>query len=67
MILVYRFFGQLIWRPKFKKGRKRKAKVLNKNKKLPSVTLVSKFNIESEHINAVKRTTNYHGALAVRY
>ena len=36
--LVYRFWGHLIWSPKFKKGRKIKHKVLYKNKKLPSVT-----------------------------
>ena len=33
--LVYRFWGHLIWSPKFKKGRKIKHKVLHKNKKLP--------------------------------
>ena len=53
--------------PKFKKRRKRKPKVWNKNKTLPSVTLVNKLNIESKHIIAVNRTTNYHGALIVRF
>ena len=58
---------RLIWAPKLKKDRKRKPKILNENKKLPSVTLASKLNIESEHINAVNRTKNYHGALIVRF
>ena len=44
--------------PKFKKDRKRKTNVLHKNKKLPSVNLFSKLNIESEHINTVNRTKN---------
>ena len=48
---VYQFWRNLIWLHKFKKGRKRKANVLHKNKKLPSVTLLSKLRIESEHIN----------------
>ena len=60
---VYRFWGHLIWAPKFKEGRKRKSNVLQKNKKLPSVTLFSRLNIESEHINAVNRTKNYHSTL----
>ena len=46
------------WMPKFKKDRKRKTNVLHKNKKLPSVNLFSKLNIESEHINTVNRTKN---------
>ena len=53
----------LIWSPKFKKARTRKTNVLHKNKKLPSLTLFSKFNIELEHINAVNRTKNNHSTL----
>ena len=34
---------------------------------MPSVTLVSKSNIESEHINVVNRTANYHDVLIVRF
>ena len=49
-------WGHLIWAPKFKKVRKRKTNFLRKNKKLPSVTLFSKLNIESEHIHRVNRT-----------
>ena len=49
-------WGHLIWAPKFKKVRKRKTNFLRKNKKLPSVTLFSKLNIESEHIHTVNRT-----------
>ena len=48
------FWGHLIWASKFKKGRKRETNVLYRNKKLPSITLFSKLNIESEHNNAVK-------------
>ena len=36
---------------------------MHKNKKLPSVTLFRKLNIESEHLNAVHRTKNYHSTL----
>ena len=61
--LVYRFWGHLIWAPEFKKRRKRITNVLRKNKKLPSVTLFSKMNIESEHMNAISRTKNCHGTL----
>ena len=52
---LYRFLGDLIWAPKFKKGRKRKTNVLDKIKKLPFVTLFPKLNVESEQINAVNR------------
>ena len=44
---------------KFNKGKKRKTKVLHKNKKLQSVTLFSKLNVKSEHINTVNRTKNH--------
>ena len=57
---LYRFWGYLIWVPKFKKGRKRKSNFLHEIEKLPSLTLFSKLNIESELINAVNRTKNYH-------
>ena len=30
---------------------------------MPPVTLFGKLNIESEHINAVNRTKNYHSTL----
>ena len=40
------------------KGKKRKTSVLHKNKKLSSVTLFTKLNIESEHINAINRLKN---------
>ena len=55
-MLVYQFLGHLIWGPKFKKGRKRKINVLYKYKKLGSVNLYSKLNIQPEHIKAVNRT-----------
>ena len=44
--------------PKFKEGRKRKTKtnVLDENKKLPSLILFNKLNIELEYINIVNRT-----------
>ena len=58
--LIYRFWEYLIWTPKFKIGRKRKTNVLNKNRKLPSVTLFCKSNIKSEYINIVNRTKNCH-------
>ena len=45
-----------------KKGRKRKSNVLHK-RKLTSVTLFSKLNFESEHINVVKITKNYHSII----
>ena len=61
--LVYWFWEHLIWSPKFKKARTRKTNVLHKNKKLPSLTLFSQFNIELEHINAVNRTKNNHSTL----
>ena len=53
---AYRFCGHLIWVPKFKKGRKIKIYVLHTNKKLLYATLFSKFDIESEHTNAVTIT-----------
>ena len=53
---VYWFWGHLIWEPKFKKVRKKKTNFLYDNKKLPSVTLFSKLNIESEDIITVNRT-----------
>ena len=37
----------------------KKTNILHKNKKLPSVTLFSKLNVESEHINAVNRTKSH--------
>ena len=36
---------------------------MRKNKKLPSVTLFSKLNIESEHINTLNTTKNYQSTL----
>ena len=53
--------------PNSKEVRERKPKVLKENKKLLSVTLVSKLHIESEHTNAENRTTNYHDALIIRF
>ena len=53
--------------PNSKNVRERKPKVLKENKKLLSVTLVSKLNIESEHTSAEKRTTDYHGAPIIRF
>ena len=53
---LHRFWGHLIWAPKFNKGIKRKTNVLHENKKQPSVTVFSKLNIESEHINAANGT-----------
>ena len=41
---------------KVKKGKKRKTNVLHKNIKLPSVTLSSKLDISSKHINTLNRT-----------
>ena len=64
--LVYRFWGHLIWAPKFMEGRKRKTKVLQRNRKLSPVNLFSKLNIESENINAVNKTT-YHSTLILLY
>ena len=55
---VFGFWGHLIWVPKFKKGRGGKSDVLHENKKLQSITLFSKLNIESEHLNTVKRMKN---------
>ena len=46
-----------------KKGKKRKTNILYKNRKLPSVTLFRKLSTESENINAVNRTKNYHSIL----
>ena len=63
--LLYQFWGHLIWAPKFKKGRKRKTNTLHKNKKLLAVTLSSKFNIESKHINTVNWTKSYHSTLKI--
>ena len=60
---VYRFWGHLIWTPKFKKGRKRKTNIFLKNKKLLSPTLSSKLNIELEHINTANGTKNDHSTL----
>ena len=60
---VCRFWGHVILAPKFKKGRTRKTNVLHKNEQLPSITLFSKLNLESEHINAVNRTKIYHSTL----
>ena len=54
--LLYQFWGYLIWIPKFKKGRKRKANIFLTNKKHPSMTLLSKLDIESEYIKAVNKT-----------
>ena len=51
--LIHQFLKHLLWVFKFKKSRKRKTNILCQNKKLPSVTLFSKLNIESEHINTV--------------
>ena len=62
LTLVDQFLGHLIWPPKFKKGRKRKTSVLHKNNLLYA-TLFSKLNIESEHINTVNWTQNYHSTL----
>ena len=62
---VYQFWGHLIWASKFKKSRKRKTNVLNKNKKLSSVTLLSKLNIESKHISTVNRIKNYYSTLKI--
>ena len=45
-----------------KKGRKRKSNVLHKTKLTP-VTLFSILNFESEHINVVKITKNYHSII----
>ena len=42
---VYRFWGHLIWVPKFKKGKKRKATFLHKNKKQQSATLFNKLTL----------------------
>ena len=44
--------------PKFKEGRKRKTKtnIPDENKKLPSLILFNKLNIELEYINIVNRT-----------
>ena len=55
---VYRFWGHLIWTPKFKKGRKRKTNIFLKNKKLPSLIVFGKLNIELEHINAANSSKN---------
>ena len=54
--------------PKFKKCRKRKINVLHKNKKnchLPSVTLFSKLNIKSKHINTVNWIKNYYSTIVI--
>ena len=69
MRLVYQFLEHLMWVPKFKKVKKRKTNVLHKNKKLLSVTVSSKLNIESEHINTVnnKRLTVIISTLIVLY
>ena len=43
--------------------RRYKKKSWEKNKKLPSVTLFSRLNIEFEHINTINRTKNYYSTL----
>ena len=53
---VVEFWGHLIWATKFNKDRKRKINVLHENKKLQSVTLFGKLNIESEDIIIVNGT-----------
>ena len=47
-------------------GRKRKTKVLQRNRRLSPVNLFSKLNIESENINAVNKTT-YRSTLILLY
>ena len=56
---VYWFWGHLIWVPKFKNGKKRKAKILHKNKKLQSLTFFSKLKTHFQNwFNTVRRTSD---------